>query len=79
MERLVAHEVTSELGKELDDAGVFGGHFHEPDPILHGLLCLTLIVQRRRAEGESKISGPLTMSIRVGTKMFYTLARERLR
>ena len=33
----------------------------------------------RRAEGVSKISGSLTMSIRVGTKMFYTLARERLR
>lgn len=33
----------------------------------------------RRAEGVSKISGSLSMSIRVGAKMFYTLARERLR
>jgi hypothetical protein len=39
----------------------------------------TEVAHRRRAEGESKISGSLTMSIRVGAKMFYTLARERLR
>lgn len=32
-----------------------------------------------RAEGESKISGSLSASLRVGLKMFYTLARERLR
>lgn len=32
-----------------------------------------------RVEGVSKISGSLTASIRVGLKMFYTLARERLR
>ncbi|MDX1566698.1 MAG: glycosyltransferase family 2 protein [Longimicrobiales bacterium] len=32
-----------------------------------------------REEGESKISGSLGASIRVGLKMFYTLARERLR
>lgn len=32
-----------------------------------------------RAEGESKISGSLRTSIRVGIKMFYTLARERAR
>lgn len=31
-----------------------------------------------RAEGESKISGSLSASVRVGMKMFYTLARERL-
>lgn len=34
---------------------------------------------RRRTEGVSKISGSLTMSLRVGAKMFWTLARERLR
>ncbi|MYI45804.1 MAG: glycosyltransferase family 2 protein [Gemmatimonadetes bacterium] len=32
-----------------------------------------------RAGGRSKISGRLGMSLRVGAKMFYTLARERLR
>ena len=32
-----------------------------------------------RALGRSKISGRLGMSLRVGAKMFYTLARERLR
>jgi glycosyltransferase involved in cell wall biosynthesis len=37
------------------------------------------VAHRRRAAGESKISGSLGMSLRVGTKMFYTLARERLR
>ncbi|MDX1494620.1 MAG: glycosyltransferase family 2 protein [Longimicrobiales bacterium] len=36
------------------------------------------IPHRRRTEGVSKISGSLTMSIRVGLKMFWTLARERL-
>ena len=37
------------------------------------------VPHRRRTEGISKISGSLTMSLRVGAKMFYTLARERLR
>ena len=37
------------------------------------------VTHRRRSEGVSKISGNLAMSLRVGTKMFYTLARERLR
>lgn len=37
------------------------------------------VAHRRRTEGRSKISGSLTMSIRVGAKMFYTLARERIR
>ena len=32
-----------------------------------------------RNSGRSKISGRLGMSVRVGAKMFYTLARERLR
>ena len=32
-----------------------------------------------RSAGRSKISGRLGMSVRVGAKMFYTLARERLR
>ncbi len=32
-----------------------------------------------RTRGRSKISGRLGMSLRVGAKMFYTLARERLR
>ncbi|MDH3270677.1 MAG: glycosyltransferase family 2 protein [Gemmatimonadota bacterium] len=34
---------------------------------------------RRRTEGVSKISGRLSMSLRVGAKMFWTLGRERLR
>jgi len=34
---------------------------------------------RRRLEGESKISGSLAASLKVGAKMFYTLGRERLR
>jgi glycosyltransferase involved in cell wall biosynthesis len=34
---------------------------------------------RRRLEGESKISGSLAGSLKVGAKMFYTLGRERLR
>jgi glycosyltransferase involved in cell wall biosynthesis len=37
------------------------------------------VVHRRRSEGVSKISGSLSMSLKVGAKMFYTLARERLR
>ena len=37
------------------------------------------VTHRRRAEGVSKISGRLGMSLRVGAKMFYTLARERMR
>ena len=37
------------------------------------------VTHRRRTEGRSKISGSLVMSLRVGAKMFYTLARERLR
>lgn len=39
----------------------------------------TEVTHRRRTEGRSKISGSLIMSIRVGAKMFYTIARERLR
>lgn len=37
------------------------------------------VAHRRRTEGVSKISGSLTMSLRVGAKMFWTLGRERLR
>lgn len=37
------------------------------------------VSHHRRTEGVSKISGSLGMSLRVGAKMFYTLARERLR
>lgn len=37
------------------------------------------VAHRRRSEGVSKISGSLSMSLRVGAKMFWTLARERLR
>lgn len=37
------------------------------------------VAHRRRTEGVSKISGSLSMSVRVGAKMFWTLARERLR
>lgn len=36
-------------------------------------------VHRPRNAGESKISGSVVGTIRAGTKMFYTLARERLR
>lgn len=45
-----------------------------------GLRVLEVEVPHRlRSEGESKISGSLLASVRVGLKMFYTLARERLR
>lgn len=37
------------------------------------------VTHRRRARGRSKISGSLAMSMRVGAKMFWTLARERMR
>lgn len=48
--------------------------------LLHELRIVEVdVVHRRRTEGVSKISGSLPMSLRVGTKMFYTLARERLR
>jgi glycosyltransferase involved in cell wall biosynthesis len=47
---------------------------------LHGMKIVELPVShRRRAEGVSKISGRLGMSLRVGAKMFYTMARERIR
>lgn len=36
----------------------------------------TPVAHGRRTEGSSKISGSLTMSLRVGAKMFYTLGRE---
>ena len=48
--------------------------------VLHGLRIVELeVTHRRRTAGVSKISGSLSMSLRVGAKMFYTLARERLR
>lgn len=34
------------------------------------------VAHGRRTQGSSKISGSLTMSLRVGAKMFYTLGRE---
>jgi len=37
------------------------------------------VTHRRRSDGVSKISGNFAMSLRVGAKMFYTLARERMR
>ena len=37
------------------------------------------VKHRHRTAGVSKISGSLTMSLRVGAKMFYTLVRERFR
>lgn len=49
--------------------GVRRGLRMEEIPVLH----------RRRREGVSKISGSFAMSLRVGAKMFWTLARERLR
>lgn len=46
----------------------------------HGLRIQEVdVTHRRRTEGVSKISGSLGMSLRVGAKMFWTLARERLR
>lgn len=36
----------------------------------------TGVTHARRTEGTSKISGSLSMSLRVGAKMFYTLGRE---
>lgn len=45
-----------------------------------GLRCREVEVpHRERREGVSKISGSLATSLRVGAKMLYTLARERLR
>lgn len=45
-----------------------------------GLVCREVDVPHRgRTEGVSKITGSLSASLRVGAKMFYTLARERLR
>ncbi|MDH3222372.1 MAG: glycosyltransferase family 2 protein [Gemmatimonadota bacterium] len=38
-----------------------------------------LVPHHRRTVGESKISGSWRTSVRVGAKMFYTLARERAR
>ena len=51
---------------------------------LRAVRCGLRIVEVRtprypRAAGRSKISGRLGTSLRVGAKMFYTLARERLR
>jgi len=37
------------------------------------------VSHRRRSEGVLKILGNLATSLQVGAKMFYTLARERLR
>jgi len=48
--------------------------------VLHGLRIVEIeVTHRRRTAGVSKISGSLSMSLRVGAKMFYTLARERIR
>jgi len=45
-----------------------------------GYRVVQIPVERRpRAGGESKISGSLRMSVRVGMRMFWTLARERMR
>ena len=38
-----------------------------------------LVPHERRSVGTSKISGSFSTSVRVGLKMFYTIARERLR
>ena len=47
---------------------------------LRGLRVLEVDVPHRsRAQGRSKITGSLRTSLKVGLKMFYTLARERLR
>lgn len=48
--------------------------------VRHGLAIMEVDAPHRaRSGGRSKISGRLGMSVRVGAKMFYTLARERLR
>ena len=48
--------------------------------VRHGLAIVEVPASHLpRTHGRSKISGRLGMSLRVGAKMFYTLARERLR
>ena len=48
--------------------------------VRHGLHVVEVDAPHRtRVQGASKISGRLGMSLRVGAKMFYTLARERAR
>ena len=48
--------------------------------VRHGLVIMEVDAPHLpRSGGRSKISGRLWMSLRVGAKMFYTLARERLR
>ena len=48
--------------------------------VRHGLVIMEVDAPHLpRSGGRSKISGRLGMSLRVGAKMFYTLARERLR
>lgn len=48
--------------------------------VRHGLEIVEVYAPHEpRSRGRSKISGRLGMSVRVGAKMFYTLARERLR
>lgn len=48
--------------------------------VRHGLVIMEVDAPHfARSGGRSKISGRLGMSVRVGAKMFYTLARERLR
>ena len=48
--------------------------------VRHGLAIVEVDAPHlARSGGRSKISGRLGMSLRVGAKMFYTLARERLR
>lgn len=48
--------------------------------VRHGLAIIEVDAPHlARSGGRSKISGRLRMSLRVGAKMFYTLARERLR
>ena len=48
--------------------------------VRHGLVIMEVDAPNLpRSAGRSKISGRVGMSVRVGSKMFYTLARERLR
>lgn len=48
--------------------------------VRHGLEIVEVLAPHEpRSRGRSKISGRLGMSLRVGAKMFWTLARERLR
>ena len=71
---------TSLLDLAMDD-GNWGWTMQMQIRAVKQRLCVVEIEMphRRRLEGESKISGSFTGSLKVGAKMFYTLGREKLR